>query len=145
MQGINQLWQTCNVGFQIEEYDAVDPTTYGLTYGANSENELTQIRQTFSNDSTFLLALTGPWDTSSIAWTEMPGGAPYGSVVDSDYADQAVAVGHEFGHYQGLDHVSTSNNLMYPIVYSSDTNIDASQCVTATSTDQSVWPKMLRK
>jgi hypothetical protein len=144
VQQINQIWQTCNIGFQIEEYQAIDPAASGLSYGSNSENELTQIRDTFANNSTFLVVATGPWTTSAIAWTEMPGAPPYGTVVDSDFANDPIAVGHELGHYMGLDHVNDMGNLLYPVVYSSNTNLTADQCNTTRSTDQSYWQGMMR-
>ena len=144
MQGINALWATCNIGFQVEEYDAVDPSQYGLSYGASSENELTQIRQTFSNNTTFLLAMTGAWNTSTIAWTEMPGAAPYGAVVDADYSKDAVTVGHELGHYMGLDHDPNVGNLMYYIAYSTDKTITSAQCDQARQTNQAYWQAMMR-
>jgi hypothetical protein len=142
--GINSIWAACNVAFQIDEYQTIDPTTVGLSYGAASENELTQIRSRFSDNKTFLLAATGPWNTATIAWTEMPGGAPYGSVVDSDYATSNVAVAHEFGHYMGLDHDPSTGNVMYYIVYDTDTNVSSSQCSTVRQTNTQYWQNMLR-
>ena len=144
VQEISDIWKACDIGFQVEEYVAIDPTAYGLQYGAGSANELQQIRQKFSNDKTFFLGVTGSWTTSAIAWTALPGGGPYGAVVDADYAADRVAVGHEIGHYQGLDHNNTSGNLMYPIVYSNDTTLTTAQCNFARQTDQVYWQAMLR-
>jgi hypothetical protein len=115
-----------------------------LSYGAASENELGTIRQQFSDDKTFLLAATGPWNTATIAWTEMPGGGPYGSIVDADYATDPVAVAHELGHYQGLDHDPNLGNVMYAIVYPQDTALTSTQCQAAQSTNTQYWQAMLR-
>jgi hypothetical protein len=144
IQNINQIWKSCNVAFQIETYQAIDPTTVGLSFGEASQRETTQIRQKFSDNKTFLYVITGHWTTSTIAWTEMPGGAPYGTIVESAYGAHTVAVAHEFGHYMGLDHINTNGNLMYPVVYPSDTSISASQCGTARSTNAGFWAAMLR-
>ncbi|MGK5089819.1 hypothetical protein WDW86_19890 [Bdellovibrionota bacterium FG-2] len=145
IEEINALWQVCDIAFQIEEYTSADPTQYGLQYGAGSATETTSIRQAFSNNTTFLYAATGPWNTSTIAWTQMPGGAPYGVVVDADFSDQPVTVGHELGHYMGLDHDSAMGNIMYYIVYATDTTITTSQCSIARSTNLNYWQAMMRK
>jgi hypothetical protein len=144
VQGVNSIWSQCNIAFQIDEYVSIDPTTVGLSYGAASENELGTIRQTFSDDKTFLLALTGPWNTSTIAWTEMPGGAPYGAVVDAAFATDPVCVGHELGHYQGLDHDPNMGNVMYAVVYPQDTALTSAQCSSAQATNNQYWKAMFR-
>jgi hypothetical protein len=141
---VNTIWSQCNVAFEIDDYVSIDPTTVGLSYGNASQNELGTIRQNFSDSKTFLLAATGPWSSSYIAWTEMPGGAPYGSVVDAQSAKNTIPVAHELGHYQGLDHVQTAGNVMYPVVYSTDTNLTSSQCSTAQSTNTQYWQAMFR-
>jgi hypothetical protein len=143
--GVNAIWQPCGIGFQIEEYDAVDPTAYGLQYGSGSQNELDQIRQRFSNSSTFLVAVTGAWTGSYIAWTTMPGVGPYGSVLDARYASHPVTMGHELGHYMGLDHDPNLGNVMYAIAYDTDTSVNQAQCTQAQQTDQAYWPNMLRR
>lgn len=145
VQEINALWQVCDIAFQIDEYVSVDPTTSGLLYGTGASSETTKIRQTYSNSTTFLVVATGPWNLSYIAWTQMPGGAPYGVVVDADFSDQPVTVGHEIGHYMGLDHSSTLGNIMYPVVYSTDTAITTSQCSTSRSTNLNYWQAMMRQ
>lgn len=144
VQNINEIWQACDIGFQIEEYSSLKAQDYGLQFSAASGGETASIRQTFSNGTTFLLVATGNWTTSAIAWAQMPGNGPYGVVVDSDYSTNAVCVAHELGHYQGLDHDSTSGNVMYPVVFDSYHTLSASQCSEARSTDLSFWPHMLR-
>jgi hypothetical protein len=142
--GVNSIWQTCDIAFEIGEYVSIDPTTVGLTYGAGSQNELGTIRQKFATGTTFLLAATGPWSGSYIAWTVLPGAGPYGAVVDAEYASDKVAVAHELGHYMGLDHSGTSGNVMYAIVYSNDTNVTSSQCAATRATNEQYWQAMLR-
>jgi hypothetical protein len=141
---VNVLWSACDIAFQVDEYAAVDPREQGLSYGSQSQNETTAIRGTYSDDSTFLIAFTGPWSTSTIAWTEMPGGAPYGAIISADFARHEVAVGHELGHYIGLDHYSSSSNLLSPVVYSTARGLTASQCESARDTILYYWGKMLR-
>ncbi len=144
IQGINDLWKQCNVAFQLEEYQAVNPADYGLTNGSDSQGEAGTVRSDFSDDKTFLLAATGSWNSSYIAWTQMPGAGPYGSVFDVNYATDAITVAHEFGHYLGLDHVSDQGNIMYPQVYPNDTAFTSDQCSLARSTAASYWQAMMR-
>jgi hypothetical protein len=146
--GMNRTWSQCNIAFQIDQYDAVDPTAYGLSYGAQSENELNSIRNKFSQPSNQLLSVTtGPWSSGINGWTNMPGGGPYGAIMEAsivDYADGAI-YSHEFGHYLGLDHVSGNQYLMSPSIYTSPNTITDSECQTARATANSDWVAMLRK
>jgi hypothetical protein len=144
VQQINNVWSQCDIGFQLENYEAVDPTTVGLDYGAASESELTQLRSDFSDNSTFLVVITGPWTGKTIAWTEMPGAGPFGTIVEQQYGHNPLTVGHELGHYQGLYHVSDSTNLMNPYIGSDTSGLTASQCQTAQQTDTAEWQPMLR-
>ncbi len=142
---MNTIWSTCNIGFQLEEYESVDPTVVGLSYGAASENELTSIRKEFSDRSTFLVAVTGPWTGRTIAWTVMPGSGPFGTVVEKDYGRNAMTVGHELGHYMGLYHLSSSSNLMNAYIGSNTSGLTDSQCEIARQTNFSNWRSMLRQ
>jgi hypothetical protein len=142
--GVNSIWAPCNIAFEIGEYVSIDPTTVGLTYGAGSQNELTSIRNRFSDNDTFLLVATGPWSGSYIAWTVLPGGGPYGAVVESGFANHAVTVAHELGHYMGLDHSGTNGNVLYPVVYSSNTSVTSGQCSSSRSINESYWEAMFR-
>lgn len=144
---MNQLWGACNIGFQIETYEQVDPVQYGLSYGAQSQNELTSVRKTFNTRSDELLAVTtGPWGTSVNAWTAMPGSAPYGAVMEKSIVTygNGIIYAHEFGHYLGLDHVSDTSDLMDAIIYTSSTKLTSSQCQDARDTANSYWTAMLR-
>jgi hypothetical protein len=145
VQGINNIWKTCNIAFQMEQYDSVDPTTVGLTYGGGSESELTAIRREFSDSSTFLVAIPGPWSGKTIAWTTMPGGGPFGTIVEAQYGTNPMTVGHELGHYQGLYHISDYTNLMNPYIGSNTSALTSNQCDIARQTDQTDWQRMLRK
>src|SRR5206468_3280177 len=42
--GMNKIWAQCDIGFQVENYSTVDPTTKGLAYGAASQAQTDQIR-----------------------------------------------------------------------------------------------------
>ena len=145
---MNTLWSQCDIGFQIEKYEAVDPTASGLTYGAASQNELDQIRTAYSAPSNELLAVTtGPWGTAVNAWTNMPGDAIYGAIMEASIVDYGggIIYAHEFGHYLGLSHVADVSNLMDAIIYTTSTTLDASQCQTARDTANSYWTAMLLK
>jgi hypothetical protein len=142
---INTVWSQCDIGFQLENYQAIDPTTVGLDYGAESENELTDLRSQFSDNKTFLVVITGPWSGTTIAWTEEGGyGGPFGTIVEDQYGHNPYTVGHELGHYQGLYHVSDDTNLMNPYIGLNTSKLTSSQCATAQQTDTADWQPMLR-
>ncbi|MBC7691963.1 MAG: hypothetical protein H7222_09345 [Methylotenera sp.] len=145
VQQMNAVWQTCNIGFQVDVYDSVDPTSSGLTYGAGSQSELNEIRDDFSTNSTMLVAITGPWTGSTIAWTSMPGGGPYGTIVEKDYGHNPYTVGHELGHYMGLYHINDNSNLMNPYIGTNTSALNSSQCNISRGTTLSYWSAMLRK
>lgn len=145
IQQVNDVWRTCKVGFQLEEYRAVDPTTLGLAYGAQSENQLTSIRREFSNSTTFLVAAVGPWSGGTIAWAVLPGGSgPFGLVVDEQYSKNPFTVGHELGHYMGLYHYSNYSNLMNPYIGSDTSDLTTNQCNIARETNEYYWKAMRR-
>ncbi len=147
ISGMNRFWSQCGIGFQIEKYDAVDPTRFNLAYGSAAQGQTTQIRATFAEPSNQLLAVTtGPWGTAVNAWTSMPGSPPYGAVMESSivsYGD-GIIYAHEFGHYLGLNHVGDTSNLMDAVIYTSSTVINSSQCQTARDTARGMWSAMLR-
>lgn len=145
VQQINTVWSQCDIGFQLENYEAVDPTTVGLDYGAASESELTGIREQFADATRFLVVIAGPWTGTTIAWTEEGGyAAPFGTVVEDQYGHNPYTVGHELGHYQGLFHVSDDSNLMNPYIGLNTSELTSSQCQTAQQTDLADWQPMLR-
>lgn len=143
---MNQLWAQCDIGFQIEEYDAVDPTASSLAFGAESEDQLEQIRATFVNANTLLAVTTGPWDDTINAWTAMPGGGPYGAVMEQSIVNygNGIVYAHEFGHYLGLEHVPDAGDMMDAIIYLTSDTISPDECATARQTAQGTFAAMLR-
>ncbi len=140
---INDIWKSCNIGFQVDEYVDVDPSEKGLAFGAQAQNQASEIREAYAGENTFLLAVTGPWAGSYAAWTAMPGSSPYGVVVREEYGTDPVIVGHEFGHYLGLDHDDDSGNFMYyaPTV----DGLRPEQCEAARKVAKESWQQMLRQ
>jgi hypothetical protein len=144
---MNEMFSQCDIGFQIEHHETANPSDHGLAYGAASQNQLTQIRNDFTNSNDELLAVTtGPWGTAVNAWTAMPGGGPYGAIMESSIVgyNGGIIYAHEFGHYLGLDHYGNTANLMNPVIYGTSTQLTSSQCETARSTASSYWAAMLR-
>lgn len=144
IKATNAIYAQCGIAFQIDEYQAVDPATYGLAYGAQAANQLTQIRETFGNPSSLLVAFTGPWGTTKNAWTSMPGSAPYGAIHESGVADYPNILAHELGHYLGLDHEGDTTNLLSTIIYPNSTGLSESQCNTMRATADQFWGAMKR-
>jgi hypothetical protein len=144
---MNQVFAQCNIGFQIQQYEQVDPVDYGLAYGSSSQNQTDTIRSTFQSPTDQLLAVTtGPWGTAVNAWTNMPGDNVYGAIMEASivaYGDGIIYT-HEFGHYLGLDHVSNSANLMNPVISPTSDDLSSSQCATAREVSQSYWSDMIR-
>lgn len=143
---MNGLWASCGIAFQIDSYQEVNPADYGLSYGSASQGETYAIRQAFMNSNELLSVTTGPWGTAVNAWTAMPGEGVYGAVMESSIVNYGggIIYAHEFGHYLGLDHVSSSSYLMSPTIYTSSTTIGASECQTARNTAVSYWANMIR-
>jgi hypothetical protein len=140
----NKIYAQCGIAFQIDQYEAVDPTLYGLAYGAQSANETTSIRKAFGHDNSLLVVYTGPWGTTKNAWTSMPGSAPYGAIHESGVADYPNILAHEMGHYLGLDHESNTSNLLSVVIYSTSNQLSESQCNTMRATAEQYWGAMKR-
>jgi hypothetical protein len=145
---INLVWGQCNVGFQLENYSAVDPTTKDLSFNVSWKSGGDSVREAFASNSTFLVVAVGKLKqlfSSTLAVSWMPGQSDvYGTLVESAYAQNELTVGHELGHYQGLSHVSDETNLLNPFLGPDTRTLTSDQCALARSTDQSFWPKMLR-
>ena len=145
---MNTIWAQCNIGFQIEKYEAVDPTASSLSYGAASQNELNQIRTAYQSPANELLAVTtGPWGTAVNAWTNMPGDGIYGAIMEASIVTygSGIIYAHEFGHYLGLNHVVDTTDLMDAIIYTTSTKLDSGQCQTARDTANAYWVAMFLK
>ena len=145
VQGLNTVWGQCNIGFQLEAYQAINPADKGLNYNSNWQVDGDSIRSAFQDSNKFLVVAVGSLSGSTIAVTEMPGAGVYGTLVEKAYANNPLTVGHELGHYMGLYHISDSSNLMNPYIGSNTSGLDSSQCATARSTDGSDWTAMRRQ
>ncbi len=145
VNGMNAVWSQCNIAYQLEVYQLVDPNTRGLTYSPNWQTESDKIRTTFADNVRFLVVAVGPWSSGTIAVTMMPESGIYGTIVDQQYSHNALTVGHELGHYQGLYHLNNSSNLMSPYIGANTSGLQTNQCSIARSTDNTDWPLMLRK
>ena len=151
LKTMNQIWSSCNISFQIDQFGGVNPSDFGLKYRTQNTPELDDVRNSFADDSTLLMVTTGQWDrsgtlgsTKANAWTAMPGGAPYGVVLEKPVGDFAGILAHELGHYLNLNHVNDSSDLMDPIIYSQSTFLSDSQCAGARATALGSWQKMIR-
>lgn len=151
VQGINQLWNQCNIAFQIESYVAASPRDYGLSPDPSDTSELTDIRNDFMDRSTLLVVTTGTWDrsgslgwTPANAWTSMPGENPVGAILEKPVGTFSNIIAHELGHYLNLDHVSDEGDLMNPVIYDNSTTLTAYQCSAARDAAQNYWRDMIR-
>jgi hypothetical protein len=151
IRAVNQIWNQCNIGFQIEQYVPVIPADYQLNYRTANFTELDDIRTTFDDDTTLLLVTTGTWDRTGTlgnsganAWTSMPGGGPYGAVLERPVGTFSNIIGHELGHYMNLLHLSNNLDVMNPIIYTNSTQVNSGQCTTARAAASFFWAKMYR-
>jgi hypothetical protein len=144
VEEISTVWGQCNIGFQLETYQAVDPSTKNLSYNSNWQNDGDTIRETFNDNSSFLVVTVGKLSGSTIGVTEMPDAGIYGSLIEDAYANNPLTVGHELGHYQGLYHVNSNADLMYAYIGDHTATLTADQCATARQTDLSQWQTMIR-
>jgi hypothetical protein len=144
VEQMNTIWGQCNISYQLETFQRVDPSAFGLNYDSNWRSDGDTIRQTFNDSQTFLVVTVGKLSGPTIGVTQMPGFGIYGSLIEDAYAQNAMTVGHELGHYQGLYHVSGSDNLMYAYIGAHTATLTADQCATARATDLADWKAMLR-
>jgi len=147
---INELWKQCHVGFDISEYEAVDPRDYGLRYQTANDNELYAIRRAFNDRSHMLVVTTGTWDrsgslgsTGANAWTSMPGEGVYGVVMEKPVGTFPNIIAHELGHYMSLEHVGNAVNLMNPLIYNNSRQLTQYQCAAVRRAVSEYWQKML--
>jgi len=141
---MNQVWKTCNISFQLEKYESVQPESQGLPYSPDWKRDSTAIRARFDEDNRFLIVAVGPWTNATIAVAQMPGNGPFGVLVCEKYAKNAYTVGHELGHYQGLYHLRNTKNLMNAYIGPFTSGLTSAQCSFARKTNLKYWAKMLR-
>lgn len=146
---INSIWSQCNVGFQIDQFVVVNPTDYGLVFATKNMAEFDDIRHAFQTDSTMLVATTGKWNrngdiTQGNAWTNYPGGAYHGAIVEAPSGKYAPIIAHELGHYMYLPHVNDTSEVMNPTIYTYSTGLTSAECSKARAAVSKYWPKMLR-
>jgi hypothetical protein len=145
---VNKIWNQCNVGFQLETYESVDPSSQNLDYDMDWYNDGDIVRKAFADTTRFLMvaagSLAGGYGTTGATWDAGTGDGFFGSLIDGAYAQDAITVAHEFGHYQGLNHVQDETNLLYPYAEETNRALSADQCEVARSSNQKYWQKMLR-
>jgi hypothetical protein len=149
LEAINDVWSQCDIAFEIENYEAVDPSSEGLLYHTSTSGQLNTVRSAFEDSRTLLVVTTGNWSGtlgagSANAWTMMPGGSPYGVVLEAAVASYPNIIAHELGHYLNLDHIADSTEVMNAVIYTSSTQLTSSQCSTARSAAINYWASMLR-
>lgn len=151
IDGINSIWNACNIEFQMDQYLAVDSEAYRLQFNTRDISELDKIRSAFQSDSEFLIVTTGRWNrTGSLgkstanAWTNMPGQGVYGVVMESSVGTFANIVAHELGHYLSLGHLNDPLDVMNPVIYDSSTALTTNQCLQAQAAVNDFWKKMSR-
>ena len=151
VQAMNDLWRQCDVGFQMEQYVAASPASHQLNFETSSYQELDQVRRAFVDGSELVVVTTGTWNRSGSlgtsaanAWTAMPGGGPYGTVMEEPVGGFANIIAHELGHYLGLPHVSDVTDLMNPVIYSNSMQLTSEQCALGRSAAAFFWKRMYR-
>jgi hypothetical protein len=137
-QELARLFSVCNIQFRLEQYFAVRPSDYGLSYRVAAVSDMRRIRQSFDDPRHLVIIDTGGWDHLKMgapnAWTAMPGDSPSGAVVEGSVVTFAGIVAHELGHYLSLNHVQNSHNLMNPIIYRTSTELTPDQCMSVRTT-----------
>ncbi len=139
---VNRAYSQCGIGFQIESFGEVSPSEFGLSSGAAAANQTQAIRQAFQNDHELLLVTTAAWGTQKSAWTQMPPSTVHGAVFEGPAGKNSAIIGHELGHYLGLDHVADTSNIMNAVIYTD--GIYSSQCATLRQAALRYWPEMRR-
>ena len=74
----------------------------------------------------------------------MPGGSPYGVVIEKPMGNFPNIVAHALGHYLNLDQVNDRTDVMNPVIDSGSTRLTRTQCNTARSAANYFWTRMQR-
>jgi hypothetical protein len=148
---INGAWDQCGISFQIDQYEAIDPADYGLTFATANQSELDSIRQALMSNDKLLIVTTGKWNragslgsTGANAWTTMPGDNIDGAVLESSVSAFPLIIAHEIGHYLSLGHVNDPSDLMNPVIHTNSSKLTASQCAAARDAIHTYWKPMKR-
>ena len=144
VQGINDVWRSCNIAFQLEKFSTVNPADQQLQYSPNWKTEAGKVRAAYEEAGSFLVVAVGDLGGSTIAVTQMPGNGPHGVLFEKTFSKNAFTVGHELGHYQGLLHIRNKKNLMSPYIGPNTSSIQENQCAYARKTNLAYWPRMMR-
>jgi hypothetical protein len=148
---INKAWDQCGIGFQVEDYSAINPADMGLTYDTANMSELDSIRTALRANDKLLIVTTGEWDrngtlgnTGANAWTTMPGDNLDGAVLEAEVSGFPLIIAHEIGHYLNLDHVSDTSDMMNPVIYDDSKKLTSDQCASAREAITHYWGAMKR-
>lgn len=149
---INSIWNQCKIGFQIDELVLKTPESAGLPTDTADFSDLDRIRQTFNEDSSFLIVTTYKWKrdsglghTPANAWTKMPGSGLYGVIMEQKVGTFPNIIAHELGHYLNLYHANENKEVMNAIIYNNSNLITQDQCSTARAAVKKWWPNMVRR
>ena len=149
VQGINSVWEQCQVQFYLETYTAASPQNYSLPFAPATNSDLSNVRSAFTKSNQLVVVTTGQWTgdlgaQAPNAWTEMPPVGPFGSVLEASVSNVSNLIAHELGHYLNLVHVADEYDVMNPTVYENSLNLTTDQCSMARATAISFWGAALR-
>jgi hypothetical protein len=151
IRGVNEIWRECGIEFQVDDFRPVNPAQFALHYRTANYSELDQIRKVFRSRDALLVVVTGPWDragslgnTHANAWTNLPGEALYGSILEKGVGKAPNLLAHELGHYLSLDHVEEAGDVMSPILYPRSRELTRGQCRSARWAIFNYWLPMMR-
>lgn len=142
VKNMSAAWAQCEIEFILEEYVPAVAGDLGLDYTPANHSQLDAMRSKFDDGKHALFVKTGTWDRSgnlgydgSNGFSTMPGSDPEGIVFESQVATSKLLLSHEAGHLVGgLDHTSSTTNLMNHFVTSATTMLSDSQCESARNT-----------
>jgi hypothetical protein len=149
---VNRVWERCGVRFLLERFQSVDPAEQGMAFHLSEYEELDQARQAFQDPRRLLVVFTGKWRrdgslgaTGANAWTNLPGDARHGAVLEAPVAEDAELLAHELGHYLSLGHAADPERLMHHLIYSTSRELTREECAAARSSAREFWRPMVRR